>query len=600
MKVRTRSRLILVITIVIFLAVLSFISESVILASFSAIETQEMTSHVQRAVSSLDGQEDNLATICDYWASQQEMADFAAGLGTGTEPQNTDPVQGYDADFVLVYNSSGALAYAARSGIRTPADDPEIQDLSSIIRGSIIPEGFPVGIAGRYGMSSLGGVPVIVAGSPIAAASGQDQPDGTLILAQALTEDRLRAMENSLQVPAISLHPYVPSENSTLSGEEIARIEKGGIIARAADADRFEGMTAITGIENTPTFLILRVETGRPVYHQVQESLSIFAGVIIVFSVIFLIAVQLLMQRFVLSPISSLDNEMKLIGRDSEISRRVDETGDEEIASLKRSLNRMLDEIQHYHEELRASQETLGERNQHLAELNRKANLYLDIYLDVITYEILNALMGLRGYADLIRSTATGREAEFAEKIGSIVKKSSEVIRNIETISRIYKNPPKNRPVSLGLVLRNEVQLYPDLAIRTENCETTVMANEMLGVIFSNLFSNSLKYGGPDVTVDVRCRDTGDGFVEVSVEDTGPGIPDGMKEKVFDRFAADKKTRSSYGLGLHIVKMLVEGYGGRVRADDRVPEEPAKGAAIRFTLRLANGSPEEGDTGNHP
>jgi signal transduction histidine kinase len=43
--------------------------------------------------------------------------------------------------------------------------------------------------------------------------------------------------------------------------------------------------------------------------------------------------------------------------------------------------------------------------------------------------------------------------------------------------------------------------------------------------------------------------------------------------------------RSSYGLGLHIAKMLIEAYGGRIRADDRVPGEPGKGAAIRFTLK---------------
>ena len=72
----------------------------------------------------------------------------------------------------------------------------------------------------------------------------------------------------------------------------------------------------------------------------------------------------------------------------------------------------------------------------------------------------------------------------------------------------------------------------------------------------------------------------------VEVEDTGPGIPDNAKACIFDRFTADTRTRSSYGLGLHIVKMLVESYGGSVRADDRVPGNPSSGAAIRFTLRI--------------
>ena len=71
------------------------------------------------------------------------------------------------------------------------------------------------------------------------------------------------------------------------------------------------------------------------------------------------------------------------------------------------------------------------------------------------------------------------------------------------------------------------------------------------------------------------------------VTDNGPGIPDGMKPQVFDRFARDSTVRSSYGLGLHIVKMLVESYKGKVWAGDRVEGDFTKGAAIHFTLFIA-------------
>ena len=73
--------------------------------------------------------------------------------------------------------------------------------------------------------------------------------------------------------------------------------------------------------------------------------------------------------------------------------------------------------------------------------VNRKANLYLDIYLDVITYEILNANMGLRGYAEYLENTASDNEKQFLKKISELAQKSSNVIRDIETISRIYRDP---------------------------------------------------------------------------------------------------------------------------------------------------------------
>ncbi|MFY1643626.1 sensor histidine kinase, partial [Methanoculleus bourgensis] len=74
-----------------------------------------------------------------------------------------------------------------------------------------------------------------------------------------------------------------------------------------------------------------------------------------------------------------------------------------------------------------------------------------------------------------------------------------------------------------------------------------------------------------------------DGTVTVSVEDTGPGIPDAEKPLVFEKFRKSG-ARSGKGIGLYIVHTLVERYGGRVWVEDRVPGRPREGAAFRFTL----------------
>jgi len=277
------------------------------------------------------------------------------------------------------------------------------------------------------------------------------------------------------------------------------------------------------------------------------------------------------------------------------------ETGDEEVISLTRSLNRMLsqiqtqrnemheliEEIEQQRDSLKDAREELAERNRDLEELNRKANLYLDIYLDAITYEILNAIMGLRGYAELVYDTANEQERQFVQKIVGLAKKSDDVIRNIETISRIYKNPPEVKEVDLAAVTKKEMESRTGVNIRIEDCDRKVLANEMLGVVFDNIFSNSIKFGGKETIISVSARDAPGGMVEISVSDTGPGIADAAKPGIFDRFGNDKKTRSSYGLGLHIVKMLVESYGGTVWAEDRIPGDQKAGAVIRFTLHPA-------------
>ncbi|MFY1644016.1 ATP-binding protein, partial [Methanoculleus bourgensis] len=94
------------------------------------------------------------------------------------------------------------------------------------------------------------------------------------------------------------------------------------------------------------------------------------------------------------------------------------------------------------------------------------------------------------------------------------------------------------------------------------------------------------KFGGPDVGITIRVEERRE-EVEVSVEDTGPGIPDTVKMDLFHRFGKGECRLAGAGLGLYICRMLIERYGGRIRADDRVRGEPGCGAAIRFTLRKA-------------
>jgi signal transduction histidine kinase len=604
MKIRTRSRLILIATLIIFLLFLSFITQSVILQSFSAIEKQETTSHVQRFVSQLDNEIEGVAAICRDWALRDETA--AVFTDTGTVQNSSQffqplSMKNLGINYIVLYNASGYRVFSetiTSEGDIIPSVPPE---LDTIIHDSIIPEGMQTGIAGRRGVSSLNSDPVILAGYPVAYGNQSDPREGTMVMARLLDAGRIGDIDQMLQLDG-SLMPYtVNAKDGVLSAQEAGDAQRGQIIVHPSGDNQLEGFAIVTGIENKPSFLLLKIATTRQVYQQVKTSIAIVAASIIFLSIVFIVAIQLLLQRFILAPLSELDAGMKSIGGSGDLSRRIQETGDEEAVSLTRSLNRMLDQIQHQRNEMHElleeieqqrddladARQELADRNRELEELNRKANLYLDIYLDSITYEILNAIMGLRGYAELVRTSAGEKELQFADKIVALAKKSDDVIRNIETISRIYKNPPEVKEVDLAVIIKKEMGSRTGARMVMENCNRKVLANEMLGVVFDNIFSNSLKFGGKDTEITVSARDTAQGMVEISVSDTGPGIPDAAKPLIFDRFTEDTKKRSSYGLGLHIVKMLVKNYGGTVWAEDRIPGDQGSGASIHFTLRQA-------------
>lgn len=322
----------------------------------------------------------------------------------------------------------------------------------------------------------------------------------------------------------------------------------------------------------------MKVTTSRDVSQQAFATVSFFLLSFMIIALIFGAVTELLLRKYIVNPLADLDTAMITIGHKRDLSERLPVSGDDEIASLKRSLNMMLQELQD-------SQVQLAKQGEQLAEANRKANLYLDIYLDVLTYEIMNAIFSLSGYTEILTKSVGEKEKVYTLRMNEILKRSRYVIRNIETISKIYKHPPKQRQINLNAIVAEEVKTNNAITIRCRNCEVTVLADEMLQVVFQNLISNSIKSGGAAVVIEVIVEDLPDGMLLVSFCDTGNGIPDETKPGIFDRFMQGSDMRSSYGLGLHIVKMLIESYGGRIWADDRVPGHPEQGAAIRFTLK---------------
>ncbi len=213
----------------------------------------------------------------------------------------------------------------------------------------------------------------------------------------------------------------------------------------------------------------------------------------------------------------------------------------------------------------------------------REAHDEANLYLDIMAHDINNANAVTLGYADLLVDMLEGKQREMVRKLRGGISRSIEIIQNVSTIRRLHSHETTTKPVDLDTVIRAEIAHHPDAGIAYEGKPVRVMADDLLQEVFANLIGNSIKFGEPGVEINVRVE-KGDGTVGVSVEDTGPGVPDAVKPILFTRFVRGTSTRSGKGLGLYITRTLIERYGGRVWVEDRVPEHPECGAAFRFTL----------------
>ena len=206
-----------------------------------------------------------------------------------------------------------------------------------------------------------------------------------------------------------------------------------------------------------------------------------------------------------------------------------------------------------------------------------------DLYLDIMTHDINNAATSALGYADSLFEMLDEGEATMTAKLQACIRHSIEIIGNISTIREITEEQAIPQKIDLDQVIHAQIAHFPGIRIHYSGQRTIVSADDLLGGVLTNLIDNSRKFAGPDGTITIKVDPTGQGYL-VSVEDDGPGIPDSEKPLVFNRFQRGAGDKSGRGLGLYITQMLVERYGGRIWADDRVAGSPEEGAAIRFTL----------------
>ena len=110
-----------------------------------------------------------------------------------------------------------------------------------------------------------------------------------------------------------------------------------------------------------------------------------------------------------------------------------------------------------------------------------------------------------------------------------------------------------------------------------------------LGQVFRNLIDNARSFSPEGGAVRVSLEETGDDLpVRVRVEDEGPGIPPENLETVFERFYTSRpqgaKFGSNSGLGLSIVRQIVEAHGGRVHAENRMDAGRIVGARFEIVF----------------
>ena len=205
----------------------------------------------------------------------------------------------------------------------------------------------------------------------------------------------------------------------------------------------------------------------------------------------------------------------------------------------------------------------------------------------VVAHEVKNPIAGIRGALQVIgnRMAQDHRDRGVIAEIVARLDALNEMVQDLLLFAR--PRTPRLTPVRLGpLVEASALLLKKDphfggITFDLKGGEQTVDADsELLQIVFSNLMLNAAQAmdGQGRITVHVERRD---GFCEVSVRDTGPGMPAETHQRMFEPFFTTKHRGT--GLGLPTAKRLVELHGGAIEAE--CPEDG--GTVVTVSLPVA-------------
>jgi signal transduction histidine kinase len=281
------------------------------------------------------------------------------------------------------------------------------------------------------------------------------------------------------------------------------------------------------------------------------------------------------------------------------------EAPDDRTGARARRVERGLD---HRLSRMREANERLvvaAVRAQTLSEEAETACHLKDEFLAALSHEIRTPLSAVLGWARILesRQLPPERAAHAIAAIGRNATALAHIVDDLLDTSRILNGAIRlaPRPVDLAVVAQEALDTVRPLAA-TRNVQLTIDAApgsrtvsgdaERLQQVMWNLLSNAIKFTPDGGRVDVVIE-SADDHVEARVVDTGRGISPGFLPYVFERFrqAQDATTQrhTGLGLGLGIVRQLVELHGGTVQA-----ASPGEGLGATFTVRLptAVGAPE--------
>ncbi len=231
------------------------------------------------------------------------------------------------------------------------------------------------------------------------------------------------------------------------------------------------------------------------------------------------------------------------------------------------------------------------------SEIKEKEKLILDLdaYARSVAHDLKNPISGLLGLRDLIREDVKDNKKDEALELIEIVHeqglKMYKIVDELLLLSRIRKEDIKPVPLEMSCIIKealkrlNGCTSQNHFSIKLPETWPSVLGHsQWIEEVWFNLISNALKYGGNPPEIRIGHNKINGSYIRFWIQDNGEGLPSESLNRLFNDFERlDNKNNEGHGLGLSIIKRIVEKLGGEVLVTSE--NSPGKGCVFSFSLK---------------
>ncbi len=420
MTLRKKTLVFIAVIFIFMIAILYLCANIFLLQSYADLESDAISANTEQALGALSSEIDALSAFNYDWAAWDDTYAFIEDANEDFIESNLvdETFIGAQLNLMAFINPAGQVVFAKAFDLEEEEEISVPQSFMEQISSETLLLSHPDTESSIEGLIMLPENPMLISSRPVITSKDEGPVKGSLIFGRYLDSSQIDELAEITHL-SLSIHlPDDPLSTSDLKTAILSLSAETPIFTQPLDGNRIAGYGLINDIYGQPG-LILKTDIPRDIYQKGLTTVDFFVLSFLVIGLILAVTLSFTMNKLVLSPLLWLSQEVRNIGKSNSFSARVSTKGSGEFVRLEEDINRMLEDLEQVHDELKRILSTIPnavlviDKDLRILLANRAFSEAFKLEYNAVKNKSVNDVIKAEGLPEAISEVQAGRQPEF-------------------------------------------------------------------------------------------------------------------------------------------------------------------------------------------